>query len=229
MFLTDARGHDGLCATRAVSAPLTSPLAFSATSTTGMTIAVICRLSDASALQEHTAKPDGEFQPHQHVNLEPIRAGRPGRDIPCARRPAWSAFAAALTPAAPATPPAPRAAAAARRWRCSPSAPSSDCARLPYVIVFAGLVADGSWTRRHGGRASEGVCAAARVRVRRRRARRIRRRAITAALVAVGLALEAAFLNAAFGLCLGCELDLFAFRLTQRPYVGHAMTAPSVP
>lgn len=36
--------------------------------------------------------------------------------------------------------------------------------------------------------------------------------ATTAGLVAVGLALAAAFLNAAFGLCLGCELYLLARR-----------------
>ncbi|MFY9914382.1 MAG: DUF4395 domain-containing protein [Nocardioidaceae bacterium] len=53
--------------------------------------------------------------------------------------------------------------------------------------------------------------------------------AITVALVAVGLALAAAFLNAAFGLCLGCELYLSALRLTQRRHVGQATTAPSVP
>ena len=53
--------------------------------------------------------------------------------------------------------------------------------------------------------------------------------ATTVALVAVGLALAAAFLNAAFGLCLGCELYLSAVRLTQRRQVGQAKTAPSVP
>ncbi len=48
--------------------------------------------------------------------------------------------------------------------------------------------------------------------------------ATTVALVAVGLALAAAFLNAAFGLCLGCELYLSALRLTRRRQVGQATT-----
>ncbi len=51
----------------------------------------------------------------------------------------------------------------------------------------------------------------------------------TVALVAVGLALAAAFLNAAFGLCLGCELYLSVLRLTRRRHVGQASTAPSAP
>ncbi|MEV5849012.1 DUF4395 domain-containing protein [Streptomyces sp. NPDC051985] len=36
-------------------------------------------------------------------------------------------------------------------------------------------------------------------------------------LAATGLALAAAFLNAAFGYCLGCEMFLFVRRLTARP------------
>ncbi|MFG2941874.1 DUF4395 domain-containing protein [Streptomyces sp. NPDC048282] len=36
-------------------------------------------------------------------------------------------------------------------------------------------------------------------------------------LAATGLALAAAFLNAAFGYCLGCEMFLFMRRLTVRP------------
>jgi Domain of unknown function (DUF4395) len=38
-----------------------------------------------------------------------------------------------------------------------------------------------------------------------------------AVTVAAALALIAAFLNAAFGLCLGCELYLVLLRLTKRP------------
>lgn len=40
--------------------------------------------------------------------------------------------------------------------------------------------------------------------------------AATVGLVAVGLALVAALLNAAFGLCLGCELYLIVLRTTRR-------------
>lgn len=40
--------------------------------------------------------------------------------------------------------------------------------------------------------------------------------ATAAAQVAVGLALGAAFLNAAFGLCLGCEMYLLGVRLRSR-------------
>ena len=40
--------------------------------------------------------------------------------------------------------------------------------------------------------------------------------AVTVGLVAAGLALAAAFLNAAFGICLGCELYLLVKRTTTR-------------
>jgi hypothetical protein len=42
--------------------------------------------------------------------------------------------------------------------------------------------------------------------------------------VMAGLALAAAFLNAAFGLCLGCELYLAALRLTHRPVPARVRT-----
>ncbi len=53
--------------------------------------------------------------------------------------------------------------------------------------------------------------------------------ATTLALVAVGLAFAAAFLNAAFGLCLGCELYLSVLRLKGRRQLAPATTAPSAP
>ncbi len=53
--------------------------------------------------------------------------------------------------------------------------------------------------------------------------------ATTVALVAIGLALAAAFLNAAFGLCLGCELYVSVLRLTRRRSAGTATTATSTP
>ena len=42
------------------------------------------------------------------------------------------------------------------------------------------------------------------------------RRPAAVALVAVGFALAAALLNAAFGFCLGCEMYLLGKRLTTR-------------
>jgi len=39
----------------------------------------------------------------------------------------------------------------------------------------------------------------------------------TLGIVATALALAAAFLNAAFGFCLGCELHTLLLRLTHRP------------
>jgi len=47
----------------------------------------------------------------------------------------------------------------------------------------------------------------------------------TLGLVAVGLALAAAFLNAAFGFCLGCEIYLLARRLTPRSTAREEITA----
>jgi hypothetical protein len=44
--------------------------------------------------------------------------------------------------------------------------------------------------------------------------------------VMAGLALAAAFLNAAFGLCLGCEAYLTALRLTNRPVPGRVPVNP---
>ncbi|GAA1816415.1 DUF4395 domain-containing protein [Luedemannella flava] len=44
--------------------------------------------------------------------------------------------------------------------------------------------------------------------------------ATTVGLVATGFALAAAFLNAAFGFCLGCETYLLLKRLTTRPAAG---------
>ena len=46
-------------------------------------------------------------------------------------------------------------------------------------------------------------------------------------LVAVGLAFGAAFLNAAFGLCLGCEIYLLARRVASRPQAPHVSTSNS--
>jgi Domain of unknown function (DUF4395) len=52
--------------------------------------------------------------------------------------------------------------------------------------------------------------------------------ATTVGLVAVGLALAAAFLNAAFGFCLGCELYLLARRLAPST-AGAPTTEPAGP
>lgn len=49
--------------------------------------------------------------------------------------------------------------------------------------------------------------------------------ATTLGLVAVGLALGAAFLNAAFGFCLGCEMYLLVRRLTSTPEQDHRLRA----
>jgi hypothetical protein len=46
-------------------------------------------------------------------------------------------------------------------------------------------------------------------------------------VVAAALALIAAFLNAAFGLCLGCEAYLALRRLTRRPLAARRVTAPT--
>ncbi|GAA1930833.1 DUF4395 domain-containing protein [Nocardioides marmoribigeumensis] len=43
-------------------------------------------------------------------------------------------------------------------------------------------------------------------------------------LVAAGMALAAAFLNAAFGFCLGCEMYLLGLRLVPRDRLSHAAT-----
>ena len=43
-------------------------------------------------------------------------------------------------------------------------------------------------------------------------------------LVAAGMALAAAFLNAAFGFCLGCEMYLLGLRLIPRDRLSHAAT-----
>jgi hypothetical protein len=49
--------------------------------------------------------------------------------------------------------------------------------------------------------------------------------ATTAGLIAVGLALGAAFLNAAFGFCLGCEMYLIGRRLLSSPLGRRSTTA----
>ncbi len=53
--------------------------------------------------------------------------------------------------------------------------------------------------------------------------------ASTVALIAIGCAFAAAFLNGAFGLCLGCELYLSVLRLTRRRAAGTATTTAASP
>ena len=50
--------------------------------------------------------------------------------------------------------------------------------------------------------------------------------ATAVALIAVGLAFGAAFLNAAFGFCLGCEIYLLAKRATTRRTTSHRNASP---